>query len=248
LPGWQKKFEQHRSEGFTVVGLALDSEGIEPAKRYYEKFGVTFPALVDPNYATKFGAVPKTFFVDEFGVVMDAKKKGGWEAQLPKLPAVRDVTDKVRGQWSDATARLDETSMNQLIAKNKAQPVDLETASELGSRYIALEQYKKADAVLALAAGKFDAQTVARTDKKASRHLSRVYFQWSRAAVSDRELQVKRATTSFGYGKQIARIISPEKFDDRPKGDLDNRFREGTLRRLKSERKKWLQGPSKKSK
>jgi len=136
--------------------------------------------------------------------------------------------------------------MKELIAKNKKEPVDLETAEELGSRYIALEQYEKAEAVLALAAAEFDAQAIAKTDKKISRRLSRVYFQWSRAAVTDREQQVKRATTSFyldptvGYGKQIARIISPEKFDDRPKGDLDNKFREGTLRRLKSERKKWL--------
>lgn len=230
-----------------MVGLALDSEGIEPAKRYYEKFGVSFPALVDPNYATRFGAVPKTFFVDEFGVIMNAKKKGGWEAQLAKLPAVRPVTDKVRSQWSDAKARLDESSMDELVAKNKAQPDDLETAAELGSRYIALEKYEKAETVLARAAGEFDAQAIARTDKKISRHLSWVYFQWSRAAPTDRELQVKRATTSFyldptvGYGKQIARIISPDKFDGRPKGDLDNRFREGTLRRLKSERIKWLQ-------
>ncbi len=243
---WQKKFEQHRSEGFTVVGLALDSEGIAPAKRYYEKFGVSFPALVDPDYATKFEAVPKTFFVDEHGVIMDAKKKGGWEAQLAKLPAVGAVTDEVRSQWSDASERLNESSMQKLTDKNNADPVDLETAAELGSRYIALEQYEKAEAVLARAAGKFDAQTVARTDENISQRLSRVYFQWSRAAVNDRKQQVERATTSFyldptiGYGKQIARIISPEKFDGRPKGDFDNKFREGTLRRLKAERKKWL--------
>jgi len=187
LPGWQKKFEQHRSEGFTVVGLALDSEGVAPAKRYYEKFGVTFPALVDPNYATKFGAVPKTFFVDEHGVIMNARKKGGWEAQLSKLPAVRPVTDEVRSQWSDVTNRLDESSMKQLIAKNKAQPADLETAAELGSRFIALKQYEKAESVLALATAEFDAQAIAKTDKKISRQLSRVYFQWSRAAVNDRE-------------------------------------------------------------
>ena len=251
---WQKKFEQHRSDGFTVVGLALDSEGIAPAKKYYEKFGVTFPALVDPDYATKFGAVPKTFFVDEHGVIMDARKKGGWEAQLAKLPAVGAVTEEVRSQWSDTTERLDESSMKQLIDKIEQEPGDLETAAELGSRYIALEQYKKADAVLSRAAGKLDAQTVARTDKDISRHLSRVYFQWSRAAVADRQQQVERATISFyldptvGYGKQIARIISPEKFDGRPKGDFDNKFREGTLRRLKHERAKWLQSQPAKSK
>ena len=68
---WQQLFEKYGSEEFTVVGLALDAEGIAPAKLYYEKFGVTFPSLVDPDYATGFGAVPKTFFVDElFGCVL----------------------------------------------------------------------------------------------------------------------------------------------------------------------------------
>lgn len=68
---WQKKFEQYRRMGFNVVGIALDAEGIAPAKLYYERFGVTFPALVDPNYVTGFGAVPKTFLVDEHGVVRE---------------------------------------------------------------------------------------------------------------------------------------------------------------------------------
>lgn len=45
---------------------------------------------------------------------------------------------------------------------------------------------------------------------------------------------------TVGLGKQIARIIAPEKFDGRPNGDFDNKFREGTLLRLKSERAAWL--------
>ena len=83
---WQKKFQQYGDDSFTIVGLALDVEGVEPAKRYYEKFGVTFPSLVDPNYATRFGAVPKTFFVDELGVVQSARS---WERRLKTLPAPR---------------------------------------------------------------------------------------------------------------------------------------------------------------
>ena len=57
---------------------------------------------------------------------------------------------------------------------------------------------------------------------------------------------MRHATTSFylhptiGFGKQISRIIAPEKFDGRPKGDFDNDFREGTLKRLQAEREAWL--------
>ena len=243
---WQKKFEQHRNDGFTVVGLSLDAEGIAPAKRYYDKFGVTFPALVDPNYATKFGAVPKTFFIDEHGVVLDTKAKSNWETQLTKLPEPRAVSDKIRNQWTDPTNRFAKSSIDQLVAANQAKPNDLAIAAELGSRYISLDEHAKAETILARAAESLDAREIARGDKANSRRLARVYLQWSRSALKDRDQQVARATTSFfldpsvGYGKQIARIIAPEKFDGRPKGDFDNRFRENTLKRLTAERKKWL--------
>ena len=52
LPVWQKDFMAIGGGMFTVVGIALDAEGIAPAKRYYQKHRVTFPALVDPNYST----------------------------------------------------------------------------------------------------------------------------------------------------------------------------------------------------
>ena len=76
--------------------------------------------------------------------------------------------------------------------------------------------------------------------------LSQVYLQLARSAASQ-ELRVEHATMSFylnptiGFGKQIARIIAPEKFDGRPDGSFDNAFREGTLRRLVKERREWLQ-------
>jgi hypothetical protein len=100
---WQKKFEKYGSDRFAIVGLALDAEGIAPAKIYYDRFGVTFPALVDPDYATQFGTVPKTFFIDEHGVVQNARN---WEQQLDESVAVRPVGDEVRSKWLQPGARL----------------------------------------------------------------------------------------------------------------------------------------------
>ena len=57
-------------------------------------------------------------------------------------------------------------------------------------------------------------------------------------------MQVHHATLSFylnptvGFGKQIARIIAPEKFDGQPDGLFDNTFREATLRRLRQQRRR----------
>ena len=243
---WQKTFEKYRSEGFTVVGLALDAEGVAPAKKYYERFGVTFPALVDPNYATGFGAVPKTFFVNEHGVVQSLR---GWEEQLAPKSELAKVSDKVRVQWSSPGSRLGPAEMARLVEANRKDPHDLKTAIDLSSRYLDLELPAEARKLLDVAVKGRDLKKAAQSgSEEPARLLGQAYFQLSRASVENRDEQVRHATTSFylnptiGFGKQIARIIAPEKFDGRPRGDFDNAFREGTLRRLKSEREEWLRG------
>ncbi len=227
-----------------MVGLALDAEGIAPAKRYYDRFGVTFPALVDPDYATRFGAVPKTFFVDEHGVVLEVRN---WRRRLPELGKTRPVTTKIRAQWSDPDARLDAAELARLTEANSRDQRNLALATQLGSRYSALGLLQEARLVLQRAVKDYDSKTIAQAGGEKAQQLGQAYFQLSRAFEGDRDGQVRHATLSFylnptiGFGKQIARIISPEKFDGRPKGDFDNRFREATLRRLKRERQAWLE-------
>lgn len=236
-------FEKYGSDEFTVVGLALDAEGIAPAKLYYERFGVKFPALVDPDYATRFGAVPKTFFVDEHGVVLEVK---GWQNQLPQLGRTRPVTEAVRDQWSKPGKRLDSAAIARLSEANSETPSDLAIATQLGSRHSALGLATQSQIVLQRAIEHHDAKAVARAGGRDAELLGQAFFQLARASEGDRETQVQQATLSFfvnpsiGFGKQIARIIAPDKFDGRPGGDFDNSFREGTLRRLTHERKEWL--------
>jgi hypothetical protein len=247
---WQKAFEKYQSEGFTVVGIALDAEGIPPAKRYYDKYGVTFPALVDPNYATRLTTVPHTYLVDEHGVVRKVLRgPDGLDKLIKPVKELRPVTDKVRAQWSEPARRLDKEAIRALMKKHKEDAKDLQTAVQLASRLLDRERTGEARKVLEAAVESYDARKVARgKDEEKTRLLGQAYFQLSRACIGDREAQVKHATLSFylapsvGYGKQIARIIAPEKFDGRPGGDFDNRFREATLRRLRKEREQWLRG------
>lgn len=240
---WQKKYEELGSKEFTVVGLALDAEGIPPAKRYYDEFGVTFPSLVDPNYATKFGAVPKTFLIDEHGVVLSARN---WEKTLGELGPLKPVTEAVRSQFQSSAQRLASSSVSALVAANAENPKDQNAAVQLASRYIALGLQEEASRLLQKAVEGVDPRPVAQKGGSDAVLLSQVYLQLSRSSVSDREMQVEHATMSFylnptvGFGKQIARIIAPEKFDGRPDGSFDNAFREGTLRRLAKERREWL--------
>jgi hypothetical protein len=244
---WQETFAKYKSEGFTIVGLALDSEGIAPAKRYYDKYGVKFHALVDPNYATGFAVVPKTFFVNEHGVVQQTK---GWEERLKPAGELQPVTDEIRAMWSEPGKRLDSAAIANLVAEHEKNPADLASAVELASRYLDLKLHSEARTVLQAAVGHYDAKQVSLSDDaQAARLLGQAYFQLARASTHSREDAVRYATLSFylhptvGFGKQIARIIAPEKFDGRPKGDFDNIFREGTLLRLRQERKVWRGEP-----
>ncbi len=204
---------------------------------------MTFPALVDPDYATQFGAVPKTFFIDEHGVVQNS---GDWEQQLEKLVGVRPVSDDIRSKWTEPGARLGAAAIRRLSDASSKTPGDLAVATQLASRYSALGLQSEARRVLLRAVEQYDAKSTARSGGKQAKLLGQAYFQLSRCCVGDREKQIQHATQSFflnpsvGFGKQIARIIAPEKFDGRPDGDFDNTFREGTLTRLKAERTAWL--------
>lgn len=240
---WQKKFEKYGSETFTVVGLALDAEGIAPAKKYYEGFGVTFPSLVDPDYATQLGAVPKTIFVDEHGLVQNARN---WEQQLARFGNVRPVSGAVRSQWSSPDSRFDPVAMASLAAANRDAPADLAVATQLASRYLALELRAEAKSILIHAIDEYDARAVANKGGTQSRLLGQAYFQMMRCLPGDRTGQIEFATISYflnpsiGFAKQIARVIDPSKFDNRRDGSLDDTFREATYQRLKREREKWL--------
>ncbi len=241
---WQAKFEKYRKLGFTVVGIALDAEGIGPAKRYYDHFGVKFPALVDPNYATGFGAVPKTFFINEHGVVQSLED---WEQRLRPKADLQPVSDTVRQQWANPDARLNANEIARLSQLHRASPDSLSIAVDLASRYQDLGLPVEARSMLIRTVEHFDTLTVARsTDDNQKRLLGQAYLQLARASTGNRADQVRYATLSFylnpsvGFGKQIARIIAPEKFDGRPGGDFDNTFREATLRRLRRDRDEWL--------
>jgi len=156
------------------------------------------------------------------------------------------VSDDVRSQWTKPGARLDAAAIRGLSDASSKTPGDLGIATQLASRYSALGLPSEARRVLFRAVEQYDAKSTAKSGGQQAKLLGQAYFQLSRCCVGDHEMQVQYATQSFflnptvGFGKQIARIIAPEKFDGRPDGDFDNTFREGTLTRLKAERTEWL--------
>ena len=242
MPVWQKKYEQYKDKSFTIVGIALDVQGIPPAKLYYDQHKVTFPSLVDPNYETKFGVVPKTFFVNEHGVVQPLKN---WESRL--TDPVQPITEEISSQWSKQSQSDRSVAMRKLEAAHRSDSTDLAAANELASHYLSDKQIDKAKRVLESAVSHYDAHDVALSAEKQQKQLlAQTYLQLARATESDQQTSVRYATLSYylnptiGFAKQISRLIAPEKFDNRPQGGFDNQFRESTRRRLEKQRREWL--------
>ncbi|MEM1441179.1 MAG: hypothetical protein AAGF67_02480 [Verrucomicrobiota bacterium] len=240
---WQEVFEKYGSDEFTVVGIAMDTEGIDPAKKQYDRFGVTFPALVDPNYATRFEYVPWVFFVNEHGVVQDIDWKEGVESLEDFLP----VTDFEREQWAPAAERTSAEAVAKLKADFKENSDSLSIGSDLASRLIALGESKQARDLLRPLVENFDALEVARSgDREQIVALADAYLQLSRAE-TEREAQVEAARLAYfvyptkGYIKQVIRIEGPEYFDDTKDGLMDSDYRSAGIRRLEEERKAWFE-------
>ncbi len=223
----------------------MDAEGVAPAKKYYEKHGVTFPSLVDPNFATGFGYVPWTFFVDEHGVVR-AKGKD-WKQLIKPVEELKPVTPAILAQWSDSKPRLSAKAIAALEQKQQASPTDLDLATDLASRYFTVGRDADAKTLLRAIAENHNARKIAREgDQETKQRLSRVFLQLSRAEEGDRPAQLEAARTAYflaptiGLAKQISRIADPTKFDDRPDGQLDNPYRNQYAKEIKADRELWL--------
>lgn len=223
----------------------MDAEGVAPAKKYYDKYGVTFPALVDPDFATGFGYVPWTFFVDEHGVVR--AKGDDWEPLIQALEKLKPVTPEILARWSDSKIRLSAQAIAELAQKQAEDPDDLELVTDLASRYLTVGRRAEATTLLRASADKHQAREIARTGSAETKHaLSRVYLQLSRALEGDRPAQVTAARTAYflapsiGLAKQISRIAEPARFDDRPDGRLDNPYRNHYAKQIQADREAWL--------
>ena len=224
----------------------MDAEGPAVAKKYYEKSGVTFPSLVDPNHATGFGYVPWTFFVDEHGVVRGKGKN--WKELATSTKPLKPVTPEVMEQWSDSKKRLSPEAIAQLELKTNKDPFDLTYITDLTSRYLTVGRETDAMKVLRIVTRAKDARAIAREGSPEEQALlARAYLQLSRAEQEDHKARVEVARMAYflkpsiGLAKQISRIADPAKFDDRPGGKFDNAYREGYARRIKADRAAWLE-------
>jgi len=73
MPDLENLYKQMKSQGlaFEILGVSIDALGADPVNKWVERFGITFPILLDPRASIKklyrTTGVPETFVIDPAG-------------------------------------------------------------------------------------------------------------------------------------------------------------------------------------
>ncbi|MFP6890979.1 MAG: TlpA disulfide reductase family protein [Nitrospinota bacterium] len=76
MPDLQNLYAQMKSKrvSFEILGVSIDALGAEPVRKWVDRFGITFPILLDPRGTVKklyrTTGVPETFVIDPKGVLV----------------------------------------------------------------------------------------------------------------------------------------------------------------------------------
>lgn len=87
MPGLQQLYEEYKDQGLEVIGVSVDSFGMEDRiKLFAERMGITYPLWHDPNdtFTRTFKAigVPESYLVDKNGTIYHQ-----WKGQFDPVSA-----------------------------------------------------------------------------------------------------------------------------------------------------------------
>ncbi len=75
IPDFLEVYEQYKSLGFEIVGVALDEEGWNVINPFVERYKITYPIVIGTGKTVEaygnFDAIPTSFFVDRKGNIVD---------------------------------------------------------------------------------------------------------------------------------------------------------------------------------
>ncbi|MBI4596320.1 MAG: TlpA family protein disulfide reductase [Candidatus Tectomicrobia bacterium] len=76
MPSMQKLYDQLQGQEFEILAVSIDSDGARSVGPFMNKYGLTFPALLDTDNRVarlyRVTGVPESFIIDKKGVI---KKK-----------------------------------------------------------------------------------------------------------------------------------------------------------------------------
>lgn len=107
MPSMQLVYDEYRDRGFEVVAVSVDED---PGLRqpdgairgmvadFVERYGLTFPVLVDPTGGTErlYGvdALPTTFLIDRDGVIRVREVGGRYWDREPQVDMIRRLLEE----------------------------------------------------------------------------------------------------------------------------------------------------------
>jgi thiol-disulfide isomerase/thioredoxin len=89
IPGMMKVYTKYKSQGFEIVGIALDHGGWDDVKPWLEKNPINYPIVIgDRDLTELYGGIPSiptTFIVDRKGYVLSRHEGAMTEADFEKV-------------------------------------------------------------------------------------------------------------------------------------------------------------------
>lgn len=74
MPSMEKLYQRFKDDKFEVLTVTIDKEGEKHVRSYLDKFGLSFPVILDPSKEIanlyKTTGVPETFIINKSGVIV----------------------------------------------------------------------------------------------------------------------------------------------------------------------------------
>ena len=96
MPGFQDVYDEHRDDGFVVLGVSTDRAGRAPVLEFLREKGITYPvAMANGRTVEAYGGVrvlPTSFLIDREGRIRHEVR--GFFAEVALRQAVRRLLDE----------------------------------------------------------------------------------------------------------------------------------------------------------
>ena len=104
MPGFQDVYDEHRDDGFVVLGVSTDRAGRDPVREFLQENGITYPvAMANGEIVNAYGGarvLPTSFLIDREGRIRHEVR--GYFTEVALRQAVRRLLDEDAGGDADA--------------------------------------------------------------------------------------------------------------------------------------------------
>ena len=96
MPGFQDVYDEHRADGFVVLGVSTDRAGRDPVREFLQENGITYPvAMANGEIVNAYGGarvLPTSFLIDREGRIRHEVR--GYFTEVALRQAVRRLLDE----------------------------------------------------------------------------------------------------------------------------------------------------------